>query len=124
MEAGGLFMPAHIQLIDDFVVLTFANNLLAESWDEDTQETLQTHLDDNFKNCVVDLSKVHFINSTGINVLVKVLTLFRNAGGEVVLVNISPAVQKLLIVTKLQAIFSVFEKFEDAKIFLKNEIKL
>ncbi len=117
-------MSANISLSDNCVLLTFSNNLLAESWNLETQETLQEHLDNQNKNCIVDLSKVNFINSTGINVLVRVLTMFRNESGEVVLVGLAPAVQKLLIVTKLQAIFSIFENLEQAKDFLKNEIKL
>ncbi len=117
-------MPINIHVTNNCVVLTFTNNLLAESWDIDTQETLQTHLEDGIKLCIVDLSKVNFINSTGINVLVRILTMFRNAGGEVVLSQLSYAVQKLLIVTKLQAIFTVFDNLEQAQEFFKNEIKL
>jgi anti-sigma B factor antagonist len=48
---------------------------------------------------------VRFINSTGIGVMVSVLTKFRNQGGELVLINPSELVRKLLVITKLDAIF-------------------
>ena len=57
--------------------------------------------------CIIDISDMRYINSSGIGVLITVLTKFRNKGGEVVLVNPSDSVKKLLIITKLNAIFSI-----------------
>lgn len=76
----------------------------------DTQPLLQTineHLGDEVILCAVDLSGVRFINSTGIGVLVSILTKFRNQGGELVLINPSEHIRKLLVITKLNAIFTI-----------------
>jgi len=69
---------------------------------------------------VIDLGSVRYINSSGIGVLITVLTKFRNNGGEVYLVNPSEHVQKLLIITKLQAIFSIENTVEEALDKIKN----
>ncbi|CAA9243198.1 MAG: hypothetical protein AVDCRST_MAG95-1519 [uncultured Adhaeribacter sp.] len=70
--------------------------------------------------CAVDLSHVRFINSSGIGVLVSLLTKFRNRGGELVLINPSEQIRKLLIITKLNNIFTVAETDKAAAAFLNQ----
>jgi anti-sigma B factor antagonist len=71
-------------------------------------------LQDGVINCVIDLSQVRYISSSGIGVLITILTKMRNAGGEVFLSSPSEHVKKLLIITKLNNIFNVFETLEEA----------
>jgi anti-sigma B factor antagonist len=63
--------------------------------------------------CIIDISGLRYINSSGIGVLITVLTKFRNKGGEVYLMKPSESVQKLLVITKLNAIFQVIQKEEE-----------
>lgn len=72
--------------------------------------------------CAVDLSNVRFMDSSGMGVLVSLLTKFRNRGGELVLIKPSDHIRKLLIVTKLNAIFTIAENDEYAAQFLKESI--
>ena len=69
---------------------------------------------------IVDISELRYINSSGIGVLITVLTKFRNKGGDVYLVNPSENVQKLLIITKLNAIFTIVDGAEDAYGLIQN----
>ena len=76
----------------------------------DTQQLVQSvdeHLGDAVLHCAVDLSAVRYINSTGIGVLVSLLTKFRSRGGEMVLINPADHPKKMLALTKLNNIFSV-----------------
>jgi anti-sigma B factor antagonist len=68
---------------------------------------------------IVDLSEVRYISSSGIGLLITMLTKMRNAGGDVYLTTPSEHVKKLLIITKLNIIFTVFPTMEEAKINLK-----
>lgn len=72
--------------------------------------------------CAIDLSGARFIDSSGMGVLVSLLTKFRNRGGELVLIKPSDHIRKLLIVTKLNAIFTVAENDNFAAQFLKESI--
>ena len=69
--------------------------------------SVNDHLGEAIPNCAVDLSQVRFINSTGIGVLVSLLTKFRSRGGELVLINPADHPKKMLAITKLNNIFSV-----------------
>ena len=62
--------------------------------------------------CIIDIAELRYINSSGIGVLITILTKFRKKGGEVYLMNPSDSVKKLLVITKLNAIFQII-KSED-----------
>jgi anti-sigma B factor antagonist len=64
--------------------------------------------------CIIDISELRYINSSGIGVLITILTKFRNKGGEVFLLKPSENVQKLLVITKLNAIFQIIKSEEEA----------
>jgi anti-sigma B factor antagonist len=64
--------------------------------------------------CIIDISGLRYINSSGIGVLITILTKFRNKGGEVYLMNPSESVRKLLVITKLNSIFQVIKSEEEA----------
>jgi anti-sigma B factor antagonist len=63
--------------------------------------------------CIVDISGLRYINSSGIGVLITILTKFRNKGGEVYLMKPSESVKKLLVITKLNAIFQVIQSEQE-----------
>ena len=64
-------------------------------------------------SCIVDISGLRYINSSGIGVLITILTKFRNKGGEVYLMKPSESVKKLLVITKLNAIFQVIQSEQE-----------
>lgn len=67
------------------------------------------------RTCIIDISDLRYINSSGIGVLITILTKFRNKGGEVYLMNPSESVTKLLIITKLNSIFQIIKSEADIK---------
>ena len=83
----------------------------------DTQQLLQSvdqYLGEDVRYCAADLSEVRYINSTGIGVMVSLLTKFRSRGGELVLINPADHPRKMLALTKLNAIFSIADDEQSA----------
>ncbi len=78
-------------------------------------EIVSDAIQEGAKTFVIDLSKVRYISSSGIGLLITMLTKMRNVGGEVFLTSPSEHVKKLLIITKLNNIFTVYESVEDFK---------
>ncbi|PRY84013.1 STAS domain-containing protein [Mongoliibacter ruber] len=78
-------------------------------------EMVSDAVNDGVKTFVVDLSEVRYISSSGIGLLITMLTKMRNVDGEVYLTSPSEHVKKLLIITKLNNIFTVFDSVEEAK---------
>jgi anti-sigma B factor antagonist len=69
---------------------------------------------------LIDCSQIKHLNSTGINVLLKLFTQIRNRGGELVLCALPNSIEKLLIITKLNSIFSIFPDVDAALRYFKN----
>lgn len=76
-------------------------------------EIVSDAIQEGAKTFVVNLSEVRYISSSGIGLLITMLTKMRNVGGEVYLTAPSEHVKKLLIITKLNNIFTVFDSVED-----------
>ncbi|MBX7202448.1 MAG: STAS domain-containing protein [Bacteroidia bacterium] len=56
---------------------------------------------------VIDLKKLEYINSSGLNVLITILTQSRNDGGETIICNLSPRLEKLFVITRLDTVFQL-----------------
>ncbi|MEO9804118.1 MAG: STAS domain-containing protein [Reichenbachiella sp.] len=99
----------------EIVFINFHGDLIGEENGPEIIESVNDTLSNNIIKCVVDISDVRYINSSGIGVLITILTKFRNKGGEVIIVNPSEHVKKLLVITKLNAIFSIVDTIAEAK---------
>lgn len=115
-------MKFNHQLNGQILELQLSGDLIGESNGLDIIEIINNYIQDNVKLCLIDISGLRYINSSGIGVLITVLTKFRNKGGEVCLMNPSDNVKKLLIITKLNAIFNIVETKEEAIETLNNSL--
>lgn len=76
-------------------------------------EVVSDAIQEDTRTFVIDLSEVRYISSSGIGLLITMLTKMRNVGGEVYLTAPSEHVKKLLIITKLNNIFTVYDSVEE-----------
>lgn len=95
------------------LILRISGDLIGEDKDTRLLEAVNDAVSHQVLTCVIDISQLRYINSSGIGVLITLLTKFRNKGGEVYLMNPSESVRKLLAITKLNAIFQVIRKEEE-----------
>lgn len=64
---------------------------------------------------VVNLAGMDYMNSSGLNTLVNILTKSRTKGGEVVVANVSEKVKQLFLITKLNTLFTITDSIEEAE---------
>ena len=77
-------------------------------------QTLERALSDEEGHVVIDFSKINYIDSTGIGELVGYLGRFRNSRRELILVNPSERIRKLLHVARLAELFPTYDSVEAA----------
>ena len=101
------------EMKDHALILRLSGDLIGEDNGVSLLEVANDALQQQVLICVIDISKLRYINSSGIGVLITILTKFRNKGGEVYLMKPSDNVQKLLVITKLNAIFQIVQNEEE-----------
>ena len=72
---------------------------------------IQSHIEKGFDRLILDLSKLDFMNSVGLNFL---LMLLRSSGEKLTVANPSDQVLKLLEITKLKTHFKVTNSVDEA----------
>ena len=85
--------------------------------DEDTDKfraAVTDFIEQGNKSLVINMQKVHYMNSSGIGALISAHTSYRKNGGEVKLAGLSNNVQNVLVVTKLIDIFEVYDDVDEA----------
>ncbi|MEW5922388.1 MAG: STAS domain-containing protein [Candidatus Zixiibacteriota bacterium] len=77
-------------------------------------ERLHELIEQGKKKFVIDLSRVEWMNSTGLGILISGLTTLRNNNGELKIANVTEKIKSLLIITKLATVFEAYDTVEDA----------
>lgn len=81
--------------------------------------TLDDELGGDHKTVILDMTELQYMNSTGLNILINVLTRTRNAGGDAIISGLSPSVRQLFVVTKLDSVFTITGGVDEALAKLK-----
>jgi len=105
---------------NNLFILRLSGDLIGENSGANLLEAVSNAIQKNMLICVIDISQLRYINSSGIGVLITILTKFRNKGGEVYLMKPSDNVQKLLVITKLNAIFHIVQTQEEVEKLTKK----
>ncbi|MFK7950121.1 MAG: STAS domain-containing protein [Saprospiraceae bacterium] len=95
--------------------ILYVDNLMYETENRNLLNKLSELINDGKNNLVVSLNQVQFLNSTGLRFLISLLTKTRNSGGDTVLIHVPEQVRKLLVMTKLQSIFPIFDSLDNVK---------
>ena len=104
------------------VLVKLSGNLIAQNQTTELLEDIEDHILDNFTFFIVDLTELDHMNSNGLNILINILTKSRNAGGETVITGLSEKINKLIVITKLNTVFSIAKNQEEAlEMFNKEE---
>jgi stage II sporulation protein AA (anti-sigma F factor antagonist) len=75
----------------------------------------------SYKKFVFNLAELSTMNSSGINLFIKLFTKIRNTGGELYFCALPKSIEQLLIVTKLNSIFTISTDLETALIKFKSQ---
>ncbi len=78
------------------------------------QQAVADLLDENYKEIVVDLSKIKRINSSGLGSLISLYTTTSNKKGSLKIGGLNEFVKNVLNITKLVEVFEIYPTKEEA----------
>lgn len=93
----------------------FSGDLTERHQAETLLNEIQNCVKDGKNKFILDLSQLRYMNSSGINILLNVLTKSRNAGGETVITNLPRRIKDLMVITKLNTVFKVANNSNEAE---------
>jgi len=96
------------------VIIEFKGNVMGGPDAVNLNEKLHELIEQEKTNIVADLSKVKFMNSSGLGMLIGALTTMRKAGGDLRIANATDKIESLLIITKLITVFKHFKSLDEA----------
>lgn len=99
---------------NQITILELSGNLLGEKDATPILDAVGLSLENNSNQFVIDLAGMKYINSTGLSVLLNILTKSKGAGGGLVLVAIPEQLSDLLTITKLSEVFPKAASKEEA----------
>jgi anti-anti-sigma factor len=105
----------HVSEQDGAKVFHLEGRLMDQQQADHLMAVLDKHLENNEgMHVVLDMGKLLYMNSTGLNIMISVLTRTRKAGGQVLLAGMSHGVRQLFVVTKLDSVFPILDSVEMA----------
>jgi anti-sigma B factor antagonist len=78
-------------------------------------------LEQHKKRIIVNLHRVPWANSQGVGMLIGAHKIVKDAGGELVLANVTDKIHSILSVTRLCIVFSTFSSVNEAVACLRQQ---
>jgi anti-anti-sigma factor len=107
----------------DYIIVTPPGPMTGQSTDpvplDEYRNAVADHLESRQAGkkpkVIFDLSKVTYMNSTAIGILVNSHTTIKKYGGKFILTGINKGIQNIFIITKLTLIFEVADSLKEAE---------
>jgi anti-sigma B factor antagonist len=103
---------------NNYAVIGLSGNLIEKGQAISLLEKVDDLAKEGCNKWAIDLEKLIYMNSSGLNTLIQLLTKARVSGGEAVLFNMNKKINELILITKLHTLFKVAEKKPDALVLL------
>ena len=99
---------------DNKAIIALSGNLVDKSQANELIEKAGELAGSGCNKWAIDLESLIYMNSSGLNTLIQLLTKARVAGGEAVLYNMNKKINELILITKLHTLFKVVASKNEA----------
>lgn len=97
-----------------YAIVEMSGNLIDKNQATPLLEEIQETINKGINSFVISMEHFRYLNSNGLNVLVNILTKSRKSGGDTTICSISDKIKELLIITKLNTVFTITEDLPTA----------
>ena len=98
----------------NITIFYLEGEIIEKSQANDLIIKIEELLELNKNKIIFNLKALKYINSIGLSVIISLFTKCRNSNGELILAEESNKVKELIVVTKLNSIFTVKKSTEEA----------
>lgn len=105
---------AELSVKDTVLIVSLEGKVLEESVLKQLLSDIDRQLGDVNGKLIIDIEKLDYINSTGINFFIKALTKARVKSGDLILSGAQGSVLTIVQVSKMNEVFTMTETIEEA----------
>lgn len=107
---------------NSIILLTLSGRILDNEQTSRLLSEVDNTLSDKVNKIVLDIENIEYINSNGLNCFIQLLTKARNMGGDAVIINVPEKIKKLLLISKLNTVFTIKDSVGQANEILTNSL--
>jgi anti-sigma B factor antagonist len=106
-----------IRKTDSVAIIDLSGKLMGGPDADVFKETIKQLIQEGYKNVLVNLAHVPWVNSTGLGILIAGYTTLKREGGILKLTHVTDRIESILMITKLG---TIFESFSDEQAALNS----
>ena len=95
-------------------IIEIKGSLVGDADTDKFRSAVQDFIEQGNKLLVVNLSKVNYMNSSGIGSMISAYTSYKKVGGEIKLAGLTNNVHNVLVISKLIDFFDVHDTVDEA----------
>ena len=103
-----------VEKIDKTVIFSFEGRILDRSEADTLMDEYEALIKAGSQNFIIDLSKIDYMNSSGLNVLISLLNMNRDHYGKLIIFGVPNTVESILKTSKLFNLFTICATKEEA----------
>lgn len=103
-----------LEIKSSICILSFSGSILTKEKGEETIAIVEQQLEEGQRKFIIDLAAVKQMNSSGLNLLLRIFTHIRNKGGDLIIIQANKTVSTLFKISKLNTVFNISADQETA----------
>ena len=107
-------MKLKIRKTDSIAILDLSGKLMGGPDADAFKDTIKQLIEEGYKNVIVNLQHVPWVNSTGLGILIAGYTTLKREGGALKLIHVTERIDSILMITKLGTIFESYSDEQQA----------
>ena len=104
----------NIQIQSSICILVLTGTILSKDEFGDALDRIDKKLAEGQRKFILDLKELKHINSSGLNLILRIFTHIRNKGGDLILVHANKTVSELFKISKLDTVFNISADIQTA----------
>jgi anti-sigma B factor antagonist len=101
-------------------IITLQGDLIEASQASKLMQEIDDIILDHGTLFLIDMDEIKYLNSSGLTILIRILTKARKAGGEAVMACLAKRIKELMVITKLNSVFTISDNVDEGIIKLNK----
>jgi anti-sigma B factor antagonist len=99
----------HSREADGVMMLDLKGRITTGEPSVTVRDAVRREIDNGFKNIILDMGEIAYIDSAGLGELIAAYTTVKNRGGHLKLLHLTKRLNELMQITKLYTVFDVYD---------------